>query len=297
MDKPICHGIMAMVLALCVAAMVQPGQSQMAPESQLFIPRDGNIPPETLVSEKFIKNLFPKKGKTKKNALDIGGLIAECLGNYDNVKDCVAEVQEVFTTGDLQGMAQLLLPPFSFSPTSGVPGLPWQPGEIQKCWSSLTSIEGCIMEVYTSLFRGQVGIIGPACCQAITQIKDNCWPKMFPFNPFFPPLLKTSCSATPPAGTLLNDISKLSATELLPVQPGNEVAECWSSLTNSNGCLLQIFKSLPSGQIGAIGPACCKAITEIKDNCWPKLFPFNPFFPPLLKNFCAQIGGLAPAPK
>ncbi|XP_017982564.1 PREDICTED: uncharacterized protein LOC18588861 [Theobroma cacao] len=195
------------------------------------------------------------------------------------------------------GMAQLLLPPFSFSPTSGVPGLPWQPGEVQKCWSSLTSIEGCIMEVYTSLFRGQVGIIGPACCQAITQIKDNCWPKMFPFNPFFPPLLKTSCSATPPAGTLLNDISKLSATELLPVQPGNEVAECWSSLTNSNGCLLQIFKSLPSGQIGAIGPACCKAITEIKDNCWPKLFPFNPFFPPLLKNFCAQIGGLAPAPK
>ncbi|WRX33068.1 Prolamin-like domain - like 10 [Theobroma cacao] len=104
MDKPICHGIMAMVLALCVAAMVQPGQSQMAPESQLFIPRDGNIPPETLVSEKFIKNLFPKKGKTKKNALDIGGLIAECLGNYDNVKDCVAEVQEVFTTGDLQGL-------------------------------------------------------------------------------------------------------------------------------------------------------------------------------------------------
>lgn len=66
---------------------------------------------------------------------------------------------------------------------------------------------------------------------------------------------------------MLNGISKLSSTGLLPLQPVNEVAECWSYLSNIKECILETFKLLPGGQIGAIGPACCKAITKINDNC------------------------------
>ncbi|XWS17076.1 hypothetical protein CRYUN_Cryun33cG0036900 [Craigia yunnanensis] len=63
---------------------------------------------------------------------------------------------------DSTGNVQQLLPPFPFLPTPGL--VPLRPGEVQKRWSSFSSIQGCIIEVYTSFFRGQTGIIGPACC-------------------------------------------------------------------------------------------------------------------------------------
>ena len=105
MEKNIWHGVMAMVLAVCIAAVVQPGQSQMAPESQLHIPRDGIIAAETLASEKFAIKLPPKKGKSSfKRGFDIGWQIAQCLGNYDNVKVCGAQFRQVFTIGDFEGL-------------------------------------------------------------------------------------------------------------------------------------------------------------------------------------------------
>ncbi|KDO73579.1 hypothetical protein CISIN_1g045683mg [Citrus sinensis] len=89
---------------------------------------------------------------------------------------------------------------------------------------------------------------------------------------------------------------------LLP--PLQDAGKGWSSLTKIPSCLWQICDSLSSGlaskinpaccssinqrflnhspvttgQINGIGPACCKAVTEISDKCWPKMFPFNPFF-------------------
>ncbi|KAF8393118.1 hypothetical protein HHK36_021359 [Tetracentron sinense] len=66
--------------------------------------------------------------------------------------------------------------------------------EIGQCLASLQTIEGCVEEVLTSFLSNQVGFIGPKCCQAITKIGENCWPKIFPLNPLFPPLLKDYCA-------------------------------------------------------------------------------------------------------
>ncbi|XP_024016087.1 uncharacterized protein LOC112089254 [Eutrema salsugineum] len=88
--------------------------------------------------------------------------------------------------------------PFPFQPSPGIPGLP----DITKCWSSVINIPGCIAEISQSIFTGQFGHIGPACCKAFLEAEANCLPKI-PFNPFFPPpMLKEQCSriisATPP---------------------------------------------------------------------------------------------------
>ncbi|TYI99494.1 hypothetical protein E1A91_A13G022000v1 [Gossypium mustelinum] len=82
------------------------------------------------------------------------------------------------------GNVRQLLPPFPFAPTPGL--APFQLGAVQNCWSSLTNIQGCMTAISDSFFFGQIGAIGSACCQAITHISDDCWSKMFPFNPFSP---------------------------------------------------------------------------------------------------------------
>ncbi|MBA0853628.1 hypothetical protein Goshw_020016, partial [Gossypium schwendimanii] len=66
-----------------------------------------------------------------------------------------------------------LLPPFAFAPTTGLAS--FQPGEAQKCWSALSSIQGCILQISTY------------------------WPRLI------------SCSSpTPPVGPILNGINKVS---------------------------------------------------------------------------------------
>ncbi|KAL6144306.1 hypothetical protein ACLB2K_055001 [Fragaria x ananassa] len=81
-----------------------------------------------------------------------------------------------------------LLPP-------GFPGLlpPSNPNDIAKCWSSLQNIQGCVAEIYSSIFTPRLQV-GPACCKAILAIEESCWPKMFPLNPSFTPLLKNTCA-------------------------------------------------------------------------------------------------------
>ncbi|KDO39079.1 hypothetical protein CISIN_1g042067mg, partial [Citrus sinensis] len=60
-------------------------------------------------------------------------------------------------------------------------------------------------------------------------------------------------------------------------------------LTKIPSCLWQICDSLSSGQASKINPACCSSINQVSDDCWPKMFPCHPFFPSLLKNFCAAL--------
>ncbi|XP_022751667.1 egg cell-secreted protein 1.2-like [Durio zibethinus] len=84
---------------------------------------------------------------------------------------------------------------------------------------------------------------------------------------------------------------------LLPPGTPLEIQQCWSALTNIQGCVWEILRSVLSAQFGSIGPDCCKAITTVNENCWPKMFPLNPFFPYLLKGNCARVGAAPPAPK
>uniref|UniRef100_A0A2N9HT14 Prolamin-like domain-containing protein n=1 Tax=Fagus sylvatica TaxID=28930 RepID=A0A2N9HT14_FAGSY len=224
------------------------------------------------------------------------------------------------------GLAQLPQIPGLFP----FPGLGGLPGPTTQCFSSLVNIPGCLTEVFGSFINGHFGIIGSACCKAITEIEDNCLGKLFPFNPVFGPLLNSTCGQSGNTGAnklslvpgllplepLNQDIqqcwSSLSSgqgciTEIIgslgyyylslglsPGQSGQDILQCWSSLTSIEGCINEIYGSLSKGKFGVSGPACCKAITDVSDKCWPKMFPLNPMFPPLLKSNCAPIAGAAP---
>ncbi|XP_038699736.1 uncharacterized protein LOC119997037 [Tripterygium wilfordii] len=183
------------------------------------------------------------------------------------------------------GLAQLL-------PFPPLPPLPFGIGANPQCWSSITGIQGCVLEIITSFTTGKIGVIGPACCTAITNIQSDCWPKLFPLNPFFPAGLKTFCAAPTP---LRPSIAHKLEPELKKEQ--TEITECWSSVANITDCVARIVKAFTTAQTGGIGPACCEAvISTIDNNCWAKMFPFNPFFGPLIKSACATSIGDSPSP-
>ncbi|KAI9191849.1 hypothetical protein LWI28_014460 [Acer negundo] len=94
---------------------------------------------------------------------------------------------------------------------AGLPPLFSQDPDILNCLSTLQAVQGCVQEIIASFFSHQVQLIGPACCKTLNEVDDKCWPKVFPFDPFFPPLLKNYCtnviagggaSSTPPTPTL-----------------------------------------------------------------------------------------------
>ncbi|VVB04966.1 unnamed protein product [Arabis nemorensis] len=93
------------------------------------------------------------------------------------------------------GLAQLPTIPGLFPPGSTI--------DIAKCWSSLFKVQGCVEEIYKSIFSGQFAHVGAECCKTFSAVNTNCWPHMFRLNPFFPPLLKNKCEriATAPSAT------------------------------------------------------------------------------------------------
>ncbi|KAK7837291.1 hypothetical protein CFP56_021423 [Quercus suber] len=119
-----------------------------------------------------------------------------------------------------------------------------------------------------SLFIGGVNFFGPSCRKAITLVSDHCSPKLFPFNLAFNLTLKNE----------------------------KDIVKCWSSLSSINRCVDEIYGTLSRGEFSIVGFACYKSITVISHKCWPKMFPLNPLFPPLLKSKCARSASRA-APK
>ncbi|ESQ31594.1 hypothetical protein EUTSA_v10005657mg [Eutrema salsugineum] len=81
-----------------------------------------------------------------------------------------------------------------------------------------------------------------------------------------------------------------------PISPIDPI-KCWSSLFDVEGCVLEIYNSILSGQFGSIEATCCKTFVTIDVNYWPQMFPLNPFFPRLLKDSCAHIVPNSPTRK
>ncbi|CAH8382322.1 unnamed protein product [Eruca vesicaria subsp. sativa] len=83
----------------------------------------------------------------------------------------------------------------------------------------------------------------------------------------------------------------------LPFQPSPggmpgipDMRKCWSTFMDMPGCLAEIRQSITTGNFGSIGPACCKAFLDAEANCTHHL-PFNPFFPPMVKEKCSRAAG------
>ncbi|KVH93762.1 egg cell-secreted protein 1.4-like [Cynara cardunculus var. scolymus] len=73
-----------------------------------------------------------------------------------------------------------------------------QKASIMQCWSALFDLGFCYGDLSRAARTGRVDVsIGPTCCKAATSMNSGCWPKIFPFNPFFPPILQIICSNYP----------------------------------------------------------------------------------------------------
>ncbi|GFQ05764.1 hypothetical protein PHJA_002720500 [Phtheirospermum japonicum] len=71
--------------------------------------------------------------------------------------------------------------------------------DVQQCLSTILGVPGCLNQLIDSGLRLQPQLLGPPCCKAFLQIDQNCWAKMFPLNPGFPPSLKEYCLGLPAA--------------------------------------------------------------------------------------------------
>ncbi|CAN7039277.1 unnamed protein product [Brassica rapa subsp. trilocularis] len=184
-----------------------------------------------------------------------------------------------------RGVAQMQNP-------QAIPGL-FPPGlvpiDLVKCWSSLFTVQGCVLAISNSFFSGNFENVEAACCKVFSTLDANCWPHMFPLNPFFPPLLKDNCALAQMQNP--QAIPGLFPPGLVPI----DLVKCWSSLFTVQGCVLAISNSFFSGTFENVEAACCKVFSTLDANCWPHMFPLNPFFPPLLKDNCARITPNSPA--
>ncbi|KAF6158058.1 hypothetical protein GIB67_014852 [Kingdonia uniflora] len=206
------------------------------------------------------------------------------------------------------------------SPSFPFPGLPspvlLPPGlgqEVQQCLSSLQSVQGCYSDIFSSTTRDQVHLLSPACCKAIAGVSINCWQKLFPFYPHLPSMLNGFCATqtpSPPASTttvttipIRSDVIDAEIApgpieydqKALTVKLEPEIKECLSTIRSVEGCIEEVISSFLSTQVRLIGQSCCKAIVKVSDKCLPKIFPSNPLFPPLIKNFCGRLVPIASA--
>ncbi|KAJ9557888.1 hypothetical protein OSB04_012502 [Centaurea solstitialis] len=73
------------------------------------------------------------------------------------------------------------------------------------------------------------------------------------------------------------------------------IMQCWSALFDLGFCYGIISRAAQTGRLDAdFGPTCCKAATSMNSGCWPKIFPYNPFFPLTLQIICFSKTSTSP---
>ncbi|KAF6138763.1 hypothetical protein GIB67_040895 [Kingdonia uniflora] len=80
----------------------------------------------------------------------------------------------------------------------------------------------------------------------------------------------------------------------LRVELKQEIKKCLSTIRSEEGCMEEVISSFLRGQV-RLGLSYCKAIVKVSDKCLPKIFPSNPLFSPLIKNFCDRLVPITPA--
>ncbi|KAK9055125.1 hypothetical protein SSX86_026207 [Deinandra increscens subsp. villosa] len=64
------------------------------------------------------------------------------------------------------------------------------------CRAAYITVGDCYLETIRAYRTRQVRIlIGPECCKAAQALNNGCWPNVLGFNPFFPLVLRSYCSA------------------------------------------------------------------------------------------------------
>ncbi|KAI3912998.1 hypothetical protein MKW92_030747 [Papaver armeniacum] len=176
--------------------------------------------------------------------------------------------------------------------------------------------------------------LGPACCKSIIDLSETCLifgcfrmgvgkrnifqpclPKYWETSPPASFAIKTSSPPTPhvhlgapkPVSVKSPTTSiAISAAESQPLAPAQldkiqiPGLKCWPTLVDIEGCKAEILNFVYIFQL-RLGPACCKAIIDLSETCFPAVFssvwgygrgiPFKPAYPNVVKGYCASITG------
>ncbi|XP_074304164.1 uncharacterized protein LOC141638874 [Silene latifolia] len=95
--------------------------------------------------------------------------------------------------GSLQsGLAQWSYAPVARGPIPGDNVYSDQKG-LYECFLTFYGIApSCITEIINTVATGRIEL-GPACCNLLDQVKDECWKVFFPTSPDLPPTIKKQC--------------------------------------------------------------------------------------------------------
>ncbi|KAK7815457.1 hypothetical protein CFP56_001533, partial [Quercus suber] len=119
--------------------------------------------------------------------------------------------------------------------------------DILECWSSFSSVPGCLTDVMNSLFNGRVIFFGPDCHKAITLVNDQCLPKLFSLNPAFHSTLKNTRIGKKMLQNAGHHFQALIGVLMRFLEHFPEVNLVWSILLVANPSLLLVT---------SVGPRC-----------------------------------------
>ncbi|KAG8488754.1 hypothetical protein CXB51_016631 [Gossypium anomalum] len=85
-------------------------------------------------------------------------------------------------------------------------------------------------------------------------------------------------------------VTSIAAVSLGSVEETQSLGGCLMSFISVEGCVEAINEAVSHKKFDELEPKCCKAITLLGDNCWPILFPDQPYVPVLLEYTCKLLG-------
>lgn len=209
-----------------------------------------------------------------------------CLAVVVGSRTCPKEslFQHDWFNKTLDHCKQLLSPPDAPQPPPPQPPPQPQPQPPKKCSKPLMDrIWSCVDEI-VGYARGNRDISGP-CCFAVNVGSQTCPEERLFGNDWFQKTLK-HCQdplrrPDPPRPRPLPPSSP-------PPTYEERVKRCWSTLGDVNSCVAEIVSGLFNWRVG-VGPSCCRAISNLEENCYRDSMPSNFrefFYPTWLKEYC-----------
>ncbi|KAI3964963.1 hypothetical protein MKW92_027517 [Papaver armeniacum] len=174
--------------------------------------------------------------------------------------------------------------------------------DLLGCMSVSPQVVQCAANVYLTYFytklvkktKIKISWVGEKCLPKFTFPKIES--RHFGFLNNFPNQLKQLCEVIQPHSSAL---SRSSTGGLAASSKQNDqvLGEClFSKLRSVEQCEKEVVMFFTTLQVQTVGKSCCKAIIDITEGCWSSIFPFNPFFPSLLKNYCMPLLAFPPSP-
>ncbi|KAI3982431.1 hypothetical protein MKX01_041269 [Papaver californicum] len=178
--------------------------------------------------------------------------------------------------------------------------------DLLGCMSVSPQIVQCAANAYLIYLYPHIPLnVISSCCVVIFKVGEKCSPEFFPkiesrhFG-FLNNLLKQLCELVQSDSSALSTLSTGGRSGGLTVsskQDHQVLGEClFSRLRSVEQCEKEVLTFSTTLHVQSIGKSCCKAVTDITEGCWSSVFPFNPFFPSLLKNYCMPLLAFTPSP-